>query len=324
MTRVIAWIRRQSRRISPVLQGGPNGLARRFFFAIAGRFTPVMAVDRDGLRFYVSTSDRVLSRRLFIYNRTPERDIQYAFTALRHVCKLGTALEGALVVEIGANIGSHTVELLKGYGAGAINAIEPDPDNFALLQHNVLANGLRDRVTMLQLALSDRDGTAELALSADNCGDHRLQVPEGERSEDEPPRPTIEVPVARFDSLVDGGEIDLGSTGLIWMDVQGHEAHVLRGATSLLDSTIPVVLEYWPYGLRRVGALDDLHRIIATHYRYVVDLGAGEGSRPRVIPAGQISRLEGKYRWRDSPYYRELGTDLILAEDVAEQHRPVG
>jgi len=312
-------ILRQLRRIHHVLQGGPEGLARRGFFAAARRFTPVMTVDRDGLRFYVSTSDRVLSRRLFIYHRKPERDIEHAFVALRQVCQLTRSLERTLVIEIGANIGSHTVELLKRYGAENVVAIEPDPGNFELLQHNVLANGVYDRVAMLQLALSDRNGTAELELASDNCGDHRIRG--SGRADDgaEPLRPTVEVQTARFDSLVDAGDIDLGSVGLVWMDVQGHEAHVLRGARSLLESPIPVVMEYWPYGLRRAGALEALHELIATHYRYVIDLGEGSSRRRRIMPASRLAGIEVEYGWSESsPYYREKATDLILAHDVVD------
>lgn len=306
---------RQFARVSGALKGGPRGLARRGFFNLASQFTPVVAVNRQGLRFYVSTSDRVLSRRLFVNDRRPERDIQHAVAVLRQIDG-PTLLESSAVVEVGANIGTHTVELLRRYGARSVTAIEPDPDNFALLQQNVLANGVIDRVIMLQLALSDHDGVAELELAVGDSGDHRVRVPSSPTQGRETLRRTIQVRAARFDSLVDHGEIDLDSTGLIWMDAQGHEAHILRAATYVLNSEIPIVMEYWPYGLRRAGGLETLHELISNHYRYVIDLGAVDVAAPRVISADHIPRLEEENGWNEYVNQGSAGTDLVLGRNI--------
>jgi hypothetical protein len=68
--------------------------------------------------------------------------------------------------------------------------------------------------------------------------------------------------------VISAAEIDL-----VWMDVQGHEAHVLAGATCLAG--VPVVTEFWPFGLRRAGALARFHELTAG--RRSVDL---DGSGP--------------------------------------------
>jgi hypothetical protein len=38
---------------------------------------------------------------------------------------------------------------------------------------------------------------------------------------------------------------------LIWSDTQGFEGHVLAGATIALRSQPPLVLEFWPHGMKR-------------------------------------------------------------------------
>ena len=276
----------------------------------------MLAVDRDGLRLLLSTDDRTLARRLFVYHTTPERDIQRAFTALRAIPGMARRLDGATVLEVGANIGSHTVELLAHYGAGAVIAIEPHPDNCRLLRHNALANGLAERVTVLELALSDRDGLVELELSGSNSGDHRVRVPDGSDSGAEARRPTIEVRSVRLDSLMKEARIAPSEIGLVWMDAQGHEAHILRGAPQLLGSATPILIEYWPYGLRRAGGLDALHDLIMRSYSHVIDVSPPDGAPPRVLPSDLLPRLETEYGWSSAPDQSELGTDLVLTSEI--------
>jgi FkbM family methyltransferase len=225
-------------------------------------------------------------------------------------------VQAGTIVEIGANIGSHTVEMLTRYGAGSVVAIEPHPENCELLRHNVLLNGVADRVTVLPLALSDHSGWVELELSRSNSGDHRVRVPGAPPAGAEAGRATIEVAAARFDSLVEDGRIDLGATDLIWMDAQGHEAHILRGANRVIGSSIPIIMEYWPYGLRRAGGLDALHELIAQHYSHVIDVSPPDGAAPRVLPAEQLPGLEAEYGWTAAEDQSELGTDLLLTAEL--------
>ncbi len=100
------------------------------------------------------------------------------------------------------------------------------------------------------------------------------------------------------------------------MDVQGHEAHVLRGASELLRSDVPIVIEYWPYGLRRAGGLETLHSLIAEHYAYVIDLRSRDEQPPRLLPADHLPRLESEYGWGDGGDHVDPATDLILARDL--------
>ena len=253
MSRNTARIRRLLGRMAADFPTEAEALGRRAFWRLATRFTPYLAVDREGMRFLVSTADETIGRRLFVYHRTPELDIVEAFEALRSIPGLDERLRDVNVLEIGANIGSHTVELITRYGARSVLAIEPHPDNCELLRQNVLANGVAERVSLLEMALSDQDGSVELEVSGDNSGDHRVRVNGAGSGPRQPGRSAIEVRAARLDSLVEAGELALDEIGLVWMDAQGHEAHILRGATRLLSSDVPIMMEYWPYGLRRAG-----------------------------------------------------------------------
>ena len=53
-----------------------------------------------------------------------------------------------------------------------------------------------------------------------------------------------------------------GKHDLIWIDTQGHEAKILSGANNLITSGAPVVMEFWPYALKRSNSFGDLKKII--------------------------------------------------------------
>ena len=86
--------------------------------------------------------------------------------------------EGMRVVDVGANIGYYTTLFSRLVGTtGSVIAFEPDPTNFSLLEKNCKANGCRN-VRLEQLALSDKNGVAQLHLSEVNRGDHRMSLGE--------------------------------------------------------------------------------------------------------------------------------------------------
>jgi hypothetical protein len=49
------------------------------------------------------------------------------------------------------------------------------------------------------------------------------------------------------------------------MDTQGYEGHVLAGARRLLDSGTPLVMEFWPYGIKRVNYFELMKAALSNH-----------------------------------------------------------
>jgi FkbM family methyltransferase len=285
-------------------------IKRELFFRVARRFTPTIAARSPEGTLFVNTSDRFVARSLFVRGSFEDATMATVFDLLTSQDGLGVDLRTSTMVEVGANIGSTTLLAIRRHGVRDVIAFEPHAGNAALLRHNLLANGLSDRVVVREVALSDRDGTRPLLLSDENSGDHRVVAGTADgvpAAFGEAERRSIDVAVRTWDSIVGGGEIDLDEVGLVWMDVQGHEAHVLAGAETLLRSKIPVVLEYWPYGLRRAGGLDRLADIIGRHYETFVDLVSLHPDRPpSVMPADALRSLAPRYSRPDQH------TDLLL------------
>jgi FkbM family methyltransferase len=286
---------------------------RGYAFPLVARLTPLVGVERDGVRFVLSTSERGLGHTTFATGAFDEETLRRMLDALgRH---LGvTTLHGMTVLEVGANIGTETVSLLKRHGAERVLAFEPDAENVRMLRANVALNGVHDRAEVHELALSDVDSTLLLECSADNWGDHRIRVaePQGDDLRDEGRRPTVEVAARRLDSLVESGELDLASVDLVWMDAQGHEGHVLAGARRLIAAGIPVLTEYWPYGLRRAGGLDRFHALVAEGYSTIVDLRTGRDEPPVTLDAARVAELAEKYTVDEHGDRFSPHTDLVL------------
>lgn len=285
---------------------------RRLFFRAAKHFTPVVAVDAPDGRYFVSTRDPIIGFWTFMNGTFDAETLEKGLSLLQVATDDGFSLAGRTVLDIGANIGTQTVPLLANWSAGRVIAIEPDAANATLLRQNIVANGFQESATVLELAVSDFDGVVKLERSDINPGDHRVRV-EGSDQEarmGEEDRALVDVRAARLDSLIEEGVVSEDDIALIWMDTQGHEAQVLAGATRLLGR-VPVITEYWPYGLRRSGGLDLFHSLVAEHFGTVVDLqSAGHGRGVRRLAAAEVATLAGRYAVEDDS--RESTTDLLL------------
>lgn len=260
-------------------------------FDLVGRFSPAVAVDLGDVWYYVATTDSQLGRVVFGQGHYEQEVMACAFQILEATSGRVPFLADRVFVDIGANVGTSTIPAIKVFGAARAVVFEPELRNYKLLRCNLIANDLDDRVQTFRLALSDRASLGVLELAEASWGDHRIRrrpdVADGRYAESQ--RPTVEVELARLDDL----DLDLDALGVVWMDTQGHEGHVLAGASRLLDSDVPVVIEYWPYALERAGGLGLLWDLVAQHYRRVVDVRASMRSGRTVeLPAADLRRLD--------------------------------
>lgn len=164
------------------------------------------------------------------------------------------------ILDVGANNGVSSIGMLYTGEFEKAIAIEPEPQNFSLLQHNVSLNNLGQRIAVLPFAASDRKGEISFELSKDNFGDHRVRTGDDIADSDTPElyheseRKVISVQADQLDDiLVNVPKSFTQNIAVMWIDVQGFEGYAFMGARKLLSKGIPVVSEIWPYGLRRAG-----------------------------------------------------------------------
>jgi FkbM family methyltransferase len=244
-----------------------------------------------------SNKDRAIGRLL--YTRR-EFELDKVDRALRCAIDAGVlaATNDGWLVDVGANVGSVCIPLVRrGVFARAL-AFEPEPKNHAHLVENLRLNGLDERtIRPVRAAVSSANGTAALELAFTNFGDHRIRVEAPTTSHPEcreEDRALITVPVHRLDDAVAAFGIDCAAVRLIWIDAQGHEGQVLEGAPKLVAAGVPVVTEFWPYGLERAGAAGRrFGQIVRERFRAFYDLGE---AAPRRQSIRDVDALFERYR----------------------------
>ena len=137
---------------------------------------------------------------------------------------------GHIVVEAGANIGSHTIHLAQLAGdEGQVWAFEPQRLVFQLLAGNVALNSLTN-VRCLQNCLGDVDGqTVNVPVLDVNTVNNWGGLELGNYAEGEPVRQIT------IDSL------GLSGCHFFKIDVEGMELQVLRGAEATIRKYRPVI-----------------------------------------------------------------------------------
>jgi FkbM family methyltransferase len=196
---------------------------------------------------------------------------------LRLLSDLMGRLDQRRVIDVGAERGDFAEGLLRA-GAEELHAIDPHPDN-ALELHRRFDTD--ERVTVHELAVSDRDGQAELHVSSSPDGTtlsygHTLLQRAG--TDEIIWQDTMAVARRSLASLVDSAAIPKRA-GILKIDTEGHDLAVVRGMGAL--ETDVVMVEHWtdlPHGLggcpwttqEMVGALRPRGFI---HFAFVVHRG---------------------------------------------------
>jgi FkbM family methyltransferase len=151
--------------------------------------------------------------------------------------------QGAVVADVGANIGIYSKFLSQCVGsAGIVHSFEPSPDNFRRLSaatHD-LAN-----VRTTQAVVGERSGECKLYISDKLNVDHRAYKADGDLHH------AVQTRMVALDDYFEPGQ----RVDLIKMDIQGYELHALRGAQRVLQENpdINLLLEFWPAGLKQAG-----------------------------------------------------------------------
>ncbi len=145
---------------------------------------------------------------------------------------------GQVAIDIGANIGCHTLVMASAVGQGGmVLAFEPNPRILLRLQANLRLNRF-DHVKALSTALGDKPGNASIFIPSEL--DHNQGVASMHKANLGGACQEIPIEVRLLDDVV--RELNLQRVDLIKMDVEGHEWQVLLGAKQTLLRFKPVLL----------------------------------------------------------------------------------
>lgn len=143
----------------------------------------------------------------------------------------GIKLENGVVLDIGANIGNHSIYFLKECGAKKVIAFEPVKETFNILKRNIEINDLEDKVVLYNCGVGElRSKAAFEEYDLHNIGGTTLYDKEDG-----------DIEIFSIDSL----NLDDDVT-FMKVDVEGFEEKVIRGALETIKKYRPVImLEAW-------------------------------------------------------------------------------
>ena len=184
---------------------------------------------------------------------------------------------GAVAVDVGANVGWHTLLMARLVGEGGrVLAIEANPSVRARLVEHLALNHV-EHVEVVPCAVGDSEGTVAFRApdaSDASAGDGHVLAANEAAGKD-----VIRVPTRTLDAIVEASGVE--RLDLIKIDVEGFEWPVLAGSTRSIERFRPrIVFEYIDEYAGRGGATP---RAIADYFaqrRYQLFVVGRGGPRP--------------------------------------------
>ena len=147
-----------------------------------------------------------------------------------------------IVLDIGANVGLHTVSFAQAASSGHVYAFEPVVEMAERLSQNCALNRV-ENVTLVPCALGSQDETLDMAVNIAGAGLEGTSSLAGSfHVEDNPQNyETRAVPVRRLDDVVEALGVS-GRIAFIKIDTEGFETYVLEGGTQTLKTHQPAMI----------------------------------------------------------------------------------
>jgi FkbM family methyltransferase len=132
---------------------------------------------------------------------------------------------GGVFVDVGANVGNHTLFVAKYLNPQKVIAVEPNPVAYRILKCNLALNDVVERVELHEVGLSDKSGRADLISPEYNLGGARLVD-----------KPDGSFPIVQGDEVINSRTVDF-----IKIDTEGLELQVIAGLAKTIERSRPVM-----------------------------------------------------------------------------------
>lgn len=148
-----------------------------------------------------------------------------------------TASEINHVLDIGSRDAEEAKVLADHFCNATIHAFEPNPPQYRTC---VATATPYPRIKVSQLALSDKEGELDFYVAMDNVGASSLLKPTFIPHVGHNKFEVIKVPCVTLDSWCEQNNVQ---PEILWMDVQGNELNVLKGAVESLKTVKAIATE---------------------------------------------------------------------------------
>ncbi len=175
-----------------------------------------------GLTFHTLLNDQIISKSIELYG-------EWCFGEIELIARLLT--KDANLIELGSNIGSHTVFLAKYTNKGLVYAFEPRRIYFQTLCANLIANG-NSNVYAFPLGVADK---ADMRLEGEVPSNVGINA--GGFAIGDLPGSDEQIDLICLDDKIDR----LKPISLIKADIEGYELAALKGAQKLIRRDRPLL-----------------------------------------------------------------------------------
>lgn len=141
--------------------------------------------------------------------------------------KVGIDIKNGCVLDIGTNIGNHTLYFFNEVGISKAFCFEPIDSTFDILRKNIELNHLEEKVVLRNVAVGESEGLSSVKFyDKENIGSTQITTNENGN-----------IPTISIDSLHIKDNVKL-----VKIDVEGFETNVIRGAIKTIEKYKPYIM----------------------------------------------------------------------------------
>ena len=221
---------------------------------------PVVAEAPDASGNIITTTVRDQEIFFFVadkFDLIQKEHLHGRFYETEELQIIADSFKGGVFIDIGANVGNHTIYVAKFLGAKRIIAFEPNPAVIPILKRNLTLNDLEKIVVHHATGLSNKAGRATVTIpQSHNLGSARL-VPNDKDG-------TLEL--ARGDDMLRGEPVDF-----IKLDTEGTEMQILAGLAETIKQHRPamfVEINHQNIPAFIIFTEENNYRVAASYIRY--------------------------------------------------------
>ncbi|MFN8696588.1 MAG: FkbM family methyltransferase [Burkholderiales bacterium] len=236
-----------------------------------------------GIKYLIDPHDLIMAPQLIVYRQWEPDLTQYFLSAVDST---------TVFVDVGANFGYFTClagARIGASGKGSVTSFEPNPKLFSLLRDNCAINWSMCGIQLHEMALAENEGAFDLWVPNDRAANASLTQLDGASP--------VAVKVKSLDSVLGNEAV----VDIMKVDVEGHEAGVLRGARQVIERSpnINIVLEWSVSQMREANSEPE----------QMIDLFSELGLAAYQIPR---SREEDLVKYRDEELVSTHYANLLL------------
>lgn len=257
----------------------------------------IVPIEKKGFRYLTPTKDAVITPALITSGEFSQEELDTFFL----LANVYFGEQNGIFLDVGANIGTTSLQATKNDRVSEVIAIEPSSENFALLQCNIHLNKLHKIIRAKNAAVSDTNGTVNLVISPVLASDNRVSgtsfISTNAQVED--------IESITIDTLAEDCAHEIV---FMWVDVQGYEYYVLKGAKNLISTSqkLAIQIEFWPFGLKETNTLKLLCQFCKETFSKYIDMKEYIEGVNVVHDIDEIDSLSIKYK--------KTHTDLFLIQ----------